>query len=88
MIHVAGEVVRSRGLIRQRCAWCGEALIDTTEVSLQVNPPSVPSGALVPPTWPLWPAGDLVRVIAPDEAEWLPEDDSPGLPDESCLLTN
>lgn len=84
-IHVAGEVIRVRGLVRQRCAWCGEALIDTTEVSLQVNPPAVPLGAAPPSTWPLWPPGEMVLVRGPDDAELWPDDGSLEPPADSCL---
>jgi hypothetical protein len=84
-IHVAGEVMRVRGLIRQRCAWCGEALIDTTEASLQVNPSPVPLDAEVPSTWPLWPPGEMVLVRGNGEAELWPADGSSEPLVDSCL---
>ena len=37
-IHIAGVAVRVGTLLRQRCAWCGDVLIDLDLVNIAVAP--------------------------------------------------
>ena len=91
--HVAGEAItgmESDGArVVQRCAWCGALLINEPRGRLETDPPVVDGDP--PPTYPLWPAGDLVRITFQVEVgrsivvrrEWLQPD---GLPVDSCIL--
>ncbi len=72
--HIAGPDIRVDNLLRQRCAWCGELLID-----YDLERIAVPQGCDPAPS--VWTVGKLVAVDG--GASWeLPESDK--LPDESC----
>lgn len=55
VVHIVGMYVRINDLLRQRCTWCGAALIDVNLANL-----AVPVGQ--DPTPGTWPVGQLVRV--------------------------
>lgn len=63
VVHFAGPDIRINNLLRQRCAWCGLALIDY-DLDLVAVPDGQDGG---PSTWPL---GGLV---AHDAADPLPD---------------
>jgi hypothetical protein len=50
--HLAGQVVEIGPHMRQRCVWCGSALVeyDLTRIAIQVEPGQEPEK---PATWPL-----------------------------------
>lgn len=92
--HIAGEVVVSKGRdarIVQRCAWCGAVLINETAATFAVSPPK--AYGTPPPTYPLWPAGEMVQlsfeVRAMDSIvvrrEWIEGDGSDEPPADACI---
>jgi hypothetical protein len=73
--HVAGHKVEVAGRTIQRCALCGDKLIDDLNEAR-------PEGSGPTPTWE---PGRLVRVTAgnPQSSVLLPDTDQ--LPDDSCI---
>lgn len=53
IIHIAGNHVTVNQHLRQRCAWCGAALIDQDLASVMVPTDQ-------PGPYPTWPVGELV----------------------------
>lgn len=78
IVHFAGASVRLNDLLRQRCAWCGQVLIDY-DLSLV----SFPVGTEREPS--TWPAGKLVAVDG-NMSYTMPHEDGQLLPPESCAL--
>lgn len=78
VVHFAGPDIRINNLLRQRCAWCGLALID-----YDLDLVAVPDGHDGSPS--TWPIGGLVAVDGP--ASWTVEHDAADpLPDKTCSL--
>lgn len=75
IIHIAGPDIRVDTLLRQRCAWCGELLLD-----YDLDRIAVPEGC--DPTPSVWTVGKLVAVDG--NASWEMPDSGNSLPDESC----
>lgn len=78
VVHIAGVHVRVGPFLRQRCAWCGAALLDYNLERL-----AVPVGQ--DPTPAVWPHGDLVLVDGGMSAVVEHKDGDP-LPDGACAL--
>lgn len=62
--------------LRQRCAWCGELLLD-----LDLDRVEVPIGQPGPPA--TWPMGALVTVDGP--ASWTAGAPGDRMPDDACV---
>lgn len=78
-IHFAGLDVRINQLLRQRCAWCGEILVD-----YDLERVAVPEGQ--DPTPAVWPVPSLVEVDG--NASWVVEHDAVDeLPDNTCAAS-
>lgn len=78
VIHIAGPQVRVGDHLRQRCAWCGAALIDYDLTRI-----AVPEGQ--DPTPATWPGGELVAVDG--RVSYVVEHaDGDDLPEGSCAL--
>jgi hypothetical protein len=78
VVHIAGNDVWVGVHFRQRCAWCGVALVDTT---LLASPATCPTGVLV------WPVGALVEVDGPVKRV-VEHRDEATLPDGACANLN
>jgi hypothetical protein len=79
IVHIAGPEVRVNTLLRQRCAWCGQMLIDYDLARV-----AVPEG--MDPTPAVWPVAVLVAVDG--GASWLVEHEvGAPLPESSCVTT-
>jgi hypothetical protein len=76
--HVAGLVVSHDGRVRQRCAWCGVALIDE-DLSNVMVPDDQPNKV-----FPTWPEGALVAFHG--NGSWT-VDPAPEPPLDACLWT-
>lgn len=79
LAHLAGAVVQCGSVIRQRCDWCGAALIDQDLTRTAV---CTPEGGDT--TYPTWPVGEWVEVDG--AATWVvtrPIDGSS--PETSCM---
>lgn len=68
-VHVAGFELQYAERMRQRCAWCGEVLIDQ-ELALVAYPDDHPTK-----TFTVWPAG---KQILHDGVMWSLVEDEPG----------
>lgn len=80
--HIAGGYITIGGRTIQRCAWCGEKLIDTR--GQVVVGPDCPSASDKPLHWP---GGRLVRVTAGEGlcvSRAVLLDESEQLPPDSC----
>ena len=78
--HLAGADLTVDGRwMRQRCAWCGELLIDLdlSRVAVQVEPGEEPQ----PPA--TWPAGKFIVVDPP--VRYVLEWDGERLPPHACM---
>lgn len=77
-IHIAGNDVQVGQHLRQRCAWCGEVLIDYDLARI-----AVPVGQDPRPS--TWPPGELVLVDGP-MSHTVDHRDGDQLPDNACAV--
>lgn len=77
--HIVGSWIEIGGRVIQRCAWCGEKLLDSKNVAMPLGPNGEE------PSFPTWPPGRLVRFSGtqPRCEHLLPE--SAQLPSDSCV---
>ena len=76
IVHIAGPDITIGPYLRQRCAWCGAALVD-----YDLQRVAVPVGQDPRPA--TWPIGELVEVDGP--ASWaVPQTDHDPLPPNAC----
>lgn len=95
-MHLVGIDMRIGPLRRQRCAWCGQLLVDEdlSKMSWMLNADGTDPG---PPG--MWPAGEVIEVIGDlgsgrfmrivPESDWPDSVSDPGekrLPDGCCAL--
>lgn len=76
--HIAGlRIETGRGLVRQRCAWCGAVLVDEdlTRVAFEADDPDK--------TIATWQPGAQVHVDG--DASWVHAEEAQ-LPDDSCAV--
>lgn len=76
--HIAGEhVVISDRYMRQRCAWCGDVLLeyDLARVAVPVGQPGLPA---------TWSVGSVVRVEGNMSHSVELDATHPVLPDDAC----
>lgn len=78
MIHLAGPALQITTRVRQRCAWCGAAIVDQ-DLTLIARPTAE---AATP--FPIWPEGALV--LCEVGGSRLVEHPGPGqaLPTDTC----
>lgn len=76
LVHVAGVDITINGRMRQRCGWCGAALLDYDLATLEV--PVGQEG--LPGTWPL---GQLVSVDG-NLSMLIDHEDGTPLPMDAC----
>jgi hypothetical protein len=71
VVHITGQAIQIGQHLRQRCAWCGAALIDyqLDRMAFSIDPTSDPRGDLDPPA--MWPFDSLVAVDG--AASWTVE---------------
>lgn len=77
--HIAGSWVTICGRKLQRCAVCGEKLVDSLGQAGPLNPDGTP------PETPHWEPGRMVRVTPGNPTQWALLDDTLMLPEDSCI---
>lgn len=75
VVHIAGQGVGVETQYRQRCAWCGEVLVDGDAANEMVAPGSGPRS-------PFFAANALVAVEG--NGKWVVEDHGNELPRNFC----
>lgn len=79
--HLAGPAITICGRVIQRCAICGEKLVDSLNCAMPLKPDGTAD------TIGTWEPGRLVRVEAGNPAHWIlledPEDMR--LPADACI---
>lgn len=83
LAHVAGPVAQCGSVIRQRCIWCGAALIDQDLSRTAVAVPD-PAPAGWRPDYPTWPVGQWIERAGPVTSllDWPSQTESPP---NSCM---
>lgn len=77
--HIAAPHVIANGRTIQRCALCGEKLVDDKGAAMPLRPDGSPDSVGT------WEAFRLVRVTAGNPQHWELLDESDRLPEDSCL---
>jgi hypothetical protein len=86
-VHFAGPVMNIENLIRQRCMWCGDVLIDhdlnhMLVAVVEQNGQPTPGAAGMIPTW------EPGAFIATDGfATWVVQGNDP-LPEDTCAASD
>lgn len=91
VVHIAGVDIRVGSVMRQRCAWCGEILMerDFSMMATQIQPGESEEQAIEGMMRSRWEPLALVRidenlsvVVEPEE---VPAGEHPKIPEDSCM---
>lgn len=78
--HIAAPFIIANGRTIQRCALCGEKLIDDKNCAMPLKPDGTADSIGT------WEAMRLVRVTVGNPQRWELLPDSDKLPEDSCLV--